>query len=310
MVAATLLEDHMMKRLSLYTLLLLMPLTATAELYVTIIQGLDGDPDYGKQFTIQVEKLMTAAASLTDKQRLSLFAGAEASRDNLLQHFEQLAGTLKAEDRLAVYLVGHGSFDGFEYKFNIPGPDLTGADLVSVLQAQPAKLQVLVNTSSSSGVLQQLLKSDTRTVITATRNGEERLATRFGAYFANALEDPAADTNKNKAVSLQEAFDYATRMVKDYFETQGQLATEHAVMSGEQAGQIVLARAGAGLPQGTDPELVQLVERREQLDVSIEQLQLRKAELPMDEYMNQLQQLMIDLSVVQGMIERKEAGSE
>ena len=95
-------------------------------------------------------------------------------------------------------------------------------------------------------------------------------------------------------------------MVKDYFETQGQLATEHAVMSGEQAGQFVLARAGAALPQGTDPELVELVNRREQLDVSIEQLQLRKAELPVEEYMNQLQHLMIDLSVVQDMIDRKE----
>ena len=306
MVPATLLEDNMRNRISTLVLLLLLPLTATAELYVTVIQGLDGDPEYGKQFTSQVEKLMTASESVADEQRVHLFSGVEANRDNILKYFEQLATTTKAEDRLAVFMVGHGSFDGYEYKFNIPGPDLTDADLVSVMQAQPAKLQIVVNTSSSSGVLQQLLKADSRTVITATRNGEERLATRFGAYFANALEDPAADTNKNKAVSLQEAYDYASRMVKDYFETQGQLATEHAVMSGEQAGQFVLARAGAALPQGTDPELVELVNRREQLDVSIEQLQLRKAELPVEEYMNQLQHLMIDLSVVQDMIDRKE----
>ena len=306
MVPATLLEDNMRNRICTLVLLLLLPLTATAELYVTVIQGLDGDPEYGKQFTSQVEKLMTASESVADEQRVHLFSGVEANRDNILKYFEKLATTTKAEDRLAVFMVGHGSFDGYEYKFNIPGPDLTDADLVSVMQAQPAKLQIVVNTSSSSGVLQQLLKADSRTVITATRNGEERLATRFGAYFANALEDPAADTNKNKAVSLQEAYDYASRMVKDYFETQGQLATEHAVMSGEQAGQFVLARAGAALPQGTDPELVELVNRREQLDVSIEQLQLRKAELPVEEYMNQLQHLMIDLSVVQDMIDRKE----
>ena len=26
-------------------------------------------------------------------------------------------------------LIGHGSYDGAEYKFNIPGPDLTGAEI-------------------------------------------------------------------------------------------------------------------------------------------------------------------------------------
>ncbi len=305
MVATTLLENHMMNRFALLCLLWL-PLTATAELYVTIIQGLDGDAEYGRQFTAQAEQLVAAAATVTGKDRIKLLAGGDSTRDTLLAHFEMLGKTLKADDRLAVFMVGHGSFDGYEYKFNISGPDLTDADLVSMLNAQTAKLQIVVNLGSSSGALQELLKSDTRTVITATRNGEERLATRFGAYFANALADTAADTNKNDAVSLQEAFDYAARMVKDYFETQGQLATEHAVMAGGQAAQFVLVRTGSRPPQGADPELVELIKRREQLDIGIEQLQLRKNDMAADEYMNQLQQLMIDLSVVQDRIDQKE----
>lgn len=306
MVVTTLLENHIMNRIFLLNLLLLLPLTAFAEVYVTILQGLDGNEEYGKQFTAQAEKLVAAATTVTGKDRIKLLAGTDTTRDTVLAHFDMLSKTLKPEDRLALFMVGHGSFDGYEYKFNISGPDLTDADLVSMLTSQPATLQIVVNVGSSSGALQELLKADTRTVITATRNGEERLATRFGTYFANALEDTAADLNKNDAVSLQEAFDYATRMVKDYFESQGQLATEHAVMAGEKAAQFVLVRTGKRPPQDADPELVELVKRRDQLDISIEQLQLRKNEMVADEYMNQLQQLMIDLSVVQDRIDQKE----
>lgn len=307
MDAATLLENDMMNRMNVLGLLILLPLTVAAEQHITIIQGLDGNAEYGKQFTAQSEKLLAAAASVTGKDQIHLLTGEQSGRDQVLAHFESLAKLMKPADRLTVFLVGHGSFDGLEYKFNIPGPDLTGEDLATIFKAQPAKQQIIVNLSSSSGATQTLLKADNRSVITATRNGEERLATRFGTYFANALEDSAADINKNEAVSLQEAFDYAGRMVKDYFESQGQLATEHSVLEGGQAAQLVLARMGKRPAQGADPELVQLVQQREQLDISIEQLQLRKAEMDAGQYMNDLQQLMIELSVVQDRIDSKEA---
>lgn len=291
------------KRLLL--LLLWFPPTLMAEQYVVVLQGLDGTPEYGAQFNTQSEKLMSASGPIAGRERVRLISGAEANRDNVRAYFAALGKTLKADDRLAVFLVGHGSYDGFDYKFNIPGPDLTGTDLADMLNALPARHQLIVNLGSSSGAVQELLKADTRTVITATRNGEERLATRFGAYFTEALEDSAADVNKNNAVSLKEAFDYASRMVKDYFESQGQLATEHAVMSDETSAQLVLARFGKQPSQQTDTELAQLLERREQLDISIEQLQLRKADMEAGQYMNELQQLMIDLSVVQEMIDKK-----
>lgn len=304
MVIATILENHMI-RILCCSLLLLLPLPTLALLNVTLIQGLDGMAEYGEQFSAQMKTLTSAAESVTDKKYITVLAGDAASRDKVLAHFEQLGKTLKPADQLLVIMVGHGSYDGFEYKFNIPGPDLTDADLVTMLKTQKAKLQIIINTSSSSGALQALLKNDGRTVITATRNGEERLATRFGTYFSNALEDSAADTNKNNAISLQEAFAYAERMSKDYFEAQGQLATEHPVMSGDQAAQFVMARTVSGVTDTTDPELAQLLKQREQLDVSIEQLQLRKNELPADDYLNQLQQLMIDMSLVQDRIEQK-----
>jgi len=285
-------------------LVMLLPVTVSADLYITIVQGLDGTPEYGQQFSDQVGKLRMAAESVTDKKLIKLITGEEATRENILSHFNGLDESLAAGDRLAVFLIGHGSYDGYEYKFNIPGPDLTDADLTGMMDTLPAKTQLLVNTSSASGELMEGMKKDTRIVITATRNGSERLATRFGTYFADAFLDPAADINKNNAVSVQEAFDYAERQVKDYFESAGQLATEHPVIAGEMASQFVLARTGSVPQQDGDPALAGLIEQRNRIDTRIEDLQLRKNNMAPDDYLNQLQMLMIDLSTVQDRIDQ------
>jgi hypothetical protein len=176
-----------------------------------------------------------------------------------------------------------------------------------MLAGQPAKIQLVVNTSSSSGAIAEELKQDSRIVITATRNGSERLATRFGAYFTEAFVDTAADTNKNNAVSVQEAFDYAERQVKDYFEQAGQLATEHPLIAGGQAAQFVLAKAVPATSRGSDPALTALATQRDEIDAKIQELQLRKGDLTPDDYLNQLQLLMIELSVVQDQIDRQNA---
>ena len=37
---------------------------------------------------------------------------------------QELASTAKPDDALVLMLIGHGTYDGVEYKFNIPGPIL------------------------------------------------------------------------------------------------------------------------------------------------------------------------------------------
>ena len=69
-----------------------------------------------------------------------------------------------------------------------------------------------------------------RIVIAATRAGTERNATVFARYWAEALREPAADTDKNESVSALEAFRYAQQKTTDFFDTQKRLATEHAVL--------------------------------------------------------------------------------
>lgn len=297
-------EHHLTKPLLFGVLIYCLANPASSAVYVTIIQGLDGTPQYHQQFSEQTDKLKTAAESVTDESRVMLLTEDQATRENILSHFEDLKVSTTEQDRVAVYLIGHGSYDGYEYKFNIPGPDITDEDISALMSALPAGVQLLVNTSSASGTLNDSLKLDSRVLITATRNGSERLATRFGAYFFEALFDPAADINKNNAITAQEAFDYADRKVTDYFESQGQLATEHPVISGTHAGQFVLARTGLDRPRADDPELARLIRERNEIDIKIEDLQLKKAELQADDFLSQLQLLMIDLSMLQGKIDQ------
>jgi hypothetical protein len=287
------------------------PGLASAALQVVIVEGLGGEELYTHQFDAEVEALHKASAALTDYGHIRVFQGAAARRADVLGYFRTLAGQLQAEDRVLVYLIGHGSFDGLEYKFNIPGPDLTGHDIAGALNALPAEQQVLIATGSSSGALQELLGKPTRVVITGTRSGNEKNATHFGEAFVAAFTDPSADLDKNGAISAREAFDFAARRVKDQFEHETQLATEHPTLAGERAARFTLAQlvpagassAGQGQGQGQGAVPAELGHERDELNAQIEELRLRKDKLPEGDYNAQLERLLLQLAQVQERID-------
>jgi hypothetical protein len=290
---------------------LLLPTLAQAELYLTIVQGLGGTPDYQRQFDEQREKITAAAKTLTSEDRVAVFHGDTATREALLTHFDQWNTRMDSSDRAAIYLVGHGSHDGYEYKFNLPGPDLTAEDIKQVLEALPGRNHFLVNTSSTSGAMLETItgvpaprgnaaeamtpaETDSRYIlITATRSGNERNATHFGGFFADALTSEVADINKNNNISVQEAFDYAARQVELYFTESGRLATEHPVLRGEGAAQFSLSRLNELDLASEDPLLGELLQQRLALDAEIEELQLRRNELGNAQYLEQLQALIL-----------------
>ena len=43
----------------------------------------------------------------------------------------QVARDAKPDDAFVLMLIGHGSFDGYEYKINLPGPDISGVELAA-----------------------------------------------------------------------------------------------------------------------------------------------------------------------------------
>ena len=293
----------------------LLPVMAHAELYISIVEGLGGVPEYQEQFDAQREDVVGAAHSMTDASRVAEFSGEEATREKILAHFAELTSKMTADDRAAIYLIGHGSFDGTDYKFNISGPDISAADIKEVMEKLPGKNHLLVNTSSTSGAMVEALvgedkdaKPEKYIVVAATRNGVERNATHFGRYFVDALTSTEADLNKNNAISVQEAFDFADRGVTSYFESEGKLATEHAQLRGDGAAQFSLARLSNQATQNVDEGslLSELLKQRTELDAKIEDLQLRRAEFSNTEYVQQLQALVLQSAELSEKIEAEQ----
>ena len=202
------------------------------------------------------------------------------------------------------------------YKFNIPGPDLTGTELASLLDRISATRQLVVNMTSSSGGSIALLQKKNRIVISATKNGTEKNATVFARYWAEALRDPAADTDKNDAVSALEAFHFAQRKTNESFDSEKRLATEHAVLEdagkgdgerapsaengeGKLAAVFPVVRLGANAAAARDPAKRPLLDKKEQLEQAIDQLKYDKAAVPADEYRQRLNSLLLELAKTQ-----------
>ena len=311
MVAAPPLENH----LSLLKKSLLVLLTAAwlpaahAELYVVVVQGLGGMDEFDSRFTSQREKIAAASESMAPGNVIT-FSGGEATRDALLAHFDMLAADMSENDRVAIYLIGHGSYDGEQFKFNIPGPDITDADLAEIMGTLPGRNHFLVSTASASGAMLDALETDSRILVTATRNGNEKNATEFGSYFAEALASSVADINKNNSISIQEAFDFAERGVAGFFESQGKLATEHPQIRGDGAASFNLARLQAVETSDEDPRISALLTRRAEIDTEIESLQLRRNEFSNAEYIERLQSLILESAQVGEQIDMLREGNQ
>lgn len=288
---------------------MLAPMSARAALHVVIVEGLAGEPQYAQQFDAQAHAFAQAAGSLAAPEDIRVLTGAAATRAAMLSYFNALRSRLQPSDRLTLYLVGHGSFDGTEYKFNIPGPDLSARDLSQMLDALPATQQLVVATGSASGALLDVLKKPGRVLLTATRSGNEKNATRFGTELAAALASAAADTNKNGVISVQEAYAFANRRVQDYFEHEALLASEHPTLQGDTADRFSMSSLQpAAVAENANAADSPLQRQRADLNAKIEQLRLRKDQLPATQYQSDLEQLLLQLAEVQQRIDASTGG--
>ena len=275
----------------------------TASTYFLIVGGLGGEPDYEQRFAGYASDLEKVCAAMAgDPGRVIALSGKAATREAIQSAFSKLAGRLSPADAVAVFLIGHGSVDGSLYKFNIPGPDLTGDDLRAWMDRLPATRQLLVVATSSGGACADLAREG-RVVITATRTGTERNATVFARYWVEALRDPAADTDKNETVSALEAFRYAEEKVKRFYADNKRLATEHPRLEGKLAGSFILARLGSAAAAASDPARRKLLTARESIEQQIDALKYRKAATPTAEYKKELERLLLELARIQDAIE-------
>ena len=291
--------------------------------FLLVIVGLAGDPEHGAAFHKWGAALADGAGRLgVDKANVLYLADAlegdtkpmgRATREEIEKAINTVAMKASPDDVVFITLIGHGSFDGRAAKFNLPGPDMSAADFNVLLKKLPTKQIVFVNTASASGPFIEALSGPGRTIITATRNGAEQFATLFGGYFVDAVTGDEADADKNRRVSMLEAFKYAKGEVTKAYEREGLLATEHALLddNGDREGSAdpaptgsdgklasVLAigsAADAALP--ADPKLRALYIERRDMERRVEALRLLKDSMEPAKYAAELEKLVTDLAL-------------
>lgn len=306
---------------------------AWADDYFTlIVAGASGGDAYVETYDRWRQELVTALRGQAGFHADHLMVLAEtpapgvgrASREGVTQVFAELRTRMSRESILFVVLFGHGTYDGVDAKFNLVGPDLAAKEWGELLDRLPGRT-VFVNTTAASYPFVRQLARSGRVVISATATAAQRYDTVFPEYFIAALTEEAADADRDGRVSVWEAFEYASAGVGRWYQRQGRLATERAVLddsgdgSGREAGEdggdgVFAARVfvGAGVDPPmplSDPSLRPLVEQREALERQVAELRSRKDNLEGRVYERELERLLIELARVSREIRLRTAAS-
>ncbi len=280
-------------------------LNAPAATYVLTVAGLGGEPDYEQRFTglaTETDKILRTGQ--TDRV-VETLKGADATKAKMEAVLAKFAASARPADAFVLMMIGHGTYDGVEYKFNLPGPDVSAKELATLLNKIPAGRQLVVNMTSCSGGSVEALKKDNRVIVTATKSGTEKNATVFARYWVEALRDPAADVDKNETISALEAFNYAQKKTAEFYTEQKRIATEHPQIDEQQrASAFALLRFGSAAAVVTDPAKRALITKKEEIEGKIDELKYQKSLLAPDDYKKQLTALLLELSKLQDQIDK------
>lgn len=288
---------------------------------VIVAVGAAGEEEFGKEFEQWAERWRVATEQAGAKHQ---FVGLGAT--NELSDLSRLRELLNHEStnttaELWLVLIGHGTFDGREARFNLRGPDLTATELAKWLKPFRRPI-IVINCSSSSSPFLNKLSGPERIIVTATKSGYEENFARFGKFMAESIVDLKADLDKDGQTSLLEAFIMASRRTAEFYETEGRLATETALLddNGDGLGtpadffrgaRAVKKPAGGGTVDGFRAHQIHLVRseqeqqmppevraRRDELELAVARLREAKAAYPEDEYYRRLENLMLELAKI------------
>jgi hypothetical protein len=291
---------------------------------VIVVVGAAGEDDYEPNFAKQAAQ-WEKVSQLANCQHVTIGLEKDAAAAAKTDH-DRLQETLAAEvpdgkGELWIVLIGHGTFDGKEAKFNLRGPDISGSELAAWLKPFQRPLAV-VDTASASAPFIAKLSAPNRVVVTSTRSGSEQNFARFGQFLAEAVTDAKSDLDQDGQTSLLEAFLTAAARVAEFYKTEGRLATEHALIDDNGdgfgtpsdwfRGTRATKKAGNGAaPDGARARQFHLVRseaelkltpeqraQRDDLELAVEDLRERKAKLGEEEYYRRLEVLLLELAKV------------
>jgi hypothetical protein len=290
---------HRMLRLAGTALLCALPAGMTmAATQVVVVAGRGGEAQFDTRFGQWSQKVATASTTVTgDAKQVIRLAGPEARLKAVQEAFQSAAETLKAGDQFVLVLMGHGSHDGSEYRYMLWGNDITGTDLVALLDKIPPTVQQLViNGTSASGAVVEKWTRPHRVVITATKSAGERNAPKFAGFWAEALGSDEADKDKDGNLTAQEAYDFANRKVAEAYKSDAAIVTEHARISGADPARFVVARLGAAALFASDTQLIALRDEQGVIESRLADLRTQKAQWTQDEYFSRIEPVLVDLA--------------
>ncbi|MGB0559428.1 MAG: hypothetical protein ACPGKO_06510 [Pseudohongiellaceae bacterium] len=240
-------------------------------------------------------------------------------RGGIEQGLASLAARVRTGDQITLYLIGHGSGAEEESKFNIVGPDITGAEFAELLDQFKDQSIAIVNTTSASYGFSTSLSGEGRVVISSTRSPSERYDPIFSRYFIEALDNRNGDRDKNNRVSMLEAFEYAKSNVEAWYEEQGRLASEHAGLDDNgdalfsldpvvdsadgRLAEIAYIDAAVDEVLGLSPQARELKFQMQNLERDIFVLRGRKQDFLESDYWLEMESLLVELAIATGQFE-------
>lgn len=288
---------------------------------VVVVVGAAGNEEYGEAFKTWAGH-WTEAAKKGGARSLTIGLSDEA--ENGATDKERLKAALGKEPKqganeLWIVLLGHGTYDRRAAKFNLRKDDMTAGELAKWLAPFRRPLAVINAASSSSPFVNRLAGTD-RVIVSATKSGDEINFARFGQFVSEAIGGTEADLDKDGQTSLLEAYLMGSRMTEEWYEGEGRLATEHALLDdngdgkGTPASWFRGSRAIKKSKDGTSldghrahqfhlvrseqekrmpPELRQ---RRDALEMAVIRHREKKAKMSEDAYYAQLEVLLLKLA--------------
>lgn len=248
-----------------------------------------------------------------------------STRENVSGALAAMAAAAGPQDRIMVVLIGHGTSQGDEARFNLPGPDLSTQDFAVALAAFRTQTVAFVHTGSAGGGFVQALSGPRRIILSATRTPRERNATVFPRYFVEALSTDAADLDKDGSVSLLEAFVYARAEVARHYAEERQILVENAILDDNGDGQ-GSPDPGLQAPDGrlaaafrfrgavvaaaatADPVLARLYRERQEIQARIDALRSGRGGMAQEEYDRRLEELLVELALKNREVRAREGG--
>ena len=212
-----------------------------ARRHALIVVGLPGDELHGIAFqqTLNTWRQWLTEIAGVDRHDITLLSavdeggtGLPPTSNNIAEAIGRLRESIGGEDGLWVFILGHGSQDGRQGFFHLPGPDLSSTQWAGLLADCKATEQVFWLTQAGSGSFLKPMSLPGRVVITATDTEGEVNETKFPRMLAEIMQaqlDARDDDSKqNSPNDVLELFRATAEKVRHDYDSQQLVPTEHA----------------------------------------------------------------------------------